>query len=474
MSSLAILLYELFESGPRRHYCANQSTGQMSQRDAQKIEKNRAAPTIALLPWGNVLEDFLDMIGISLEAFCNEFTGSWMFGYCNALRLVGVRTVLMCISARVAAPAHFTHVPTGATICVLPAPKIYRIIRRNTLNPYGRTVRHVFGDIRGTRLPLFPLLAVLREIVLYLTTPLKLLAHELRREGCSLILCQEYEYPRFDACVLLGRVMHLPVFATFQGGDYQRSRLEGFVRPHTLRACAGLIIATQAEIQRVQTCYGISPAKLARIFNPIDVKSWVAMDRSQARTTLGIPLNARVVAWHGRVSIGQKGLDILLDAWEQVCHEHTGWDLRLLIVGAGRDAEEVRQRIAAMQLPGVLWLNEFVHDRAIIRRYLSAADVYAFSSRHEGFPVALIEAMACNLPVVATDAQGVPDILGGGEASGGLMVPRNDSSALAQALGHVLDNPAWCRELGKRARSQVETCFSLEAVGEQLRAFLFA
>jgi starch synthase len=124
-----------------------------------------------------------------------------------------------------------------------------------------------------------------------------------------------------------------------------------------------------------------------------------------------------------------------------------------------------------MQLPGVLWLNEFVHDRTTIRRYLSAADVYAFASRHEGFPVALIEAMACNLPVVATDAQGVPDILEGGEASGGLMVPRDDSSALALALGRVLDNPAWSRELGKRARSRIEACFSLESVGKQLRAF---
>jgi glycosyltransferase involved in cell wall biosynthesis len=120
--------------------------------------------------------------------------------------------------------------------------------------------------------------------------------------------------------------MHLPVFATFQGGDYQRSRLERFVRPHTLRTCAGLIIASQAEIHRVQTLYGLLPDKLARIFNPIDLKMWSAIDRSQSRTALGIPLNARVVAWHGRMSIDQKGLDILLEAWARVCREHMGWD----------------------------------------------------------------------------------------------------------------------------------------------------
>src|SRR5436309_95185 len=81
-------------------------------------------PAIALLPWGNVIEDFLNNIGVSLEAFCNEFTGSWMFGYVDALRQVGVRTVLICMSDRIAVPSRFTHMPTGATICMLPVPKI--------------------------------------------------------------------------------------------------------------------------------------------------------------------------------------------------------------------------------------------------------------------------------------------------------------------------------------------------------------
>ena len=78
------------------------------------------APAIALLPWGNVLEDFLDTIGISLETFCNEFAGSWMFGYADALRQVGLRTVLICISSGVTVPSRVMHVPTGATICLLP------------------------------------------------------------------------------------------------------------------------------------------------------------------------------------------------------------------------------------------------------------------------------------------------------------------------------------------------------------------
>src|SRR5207249_7335570 len=127
-----------------------------------------------LLPWGNVLEDFLDPLGVSLETFCNEFRGSWMFGYVDAMKQAGVRTVLICMSARVAAPVRFTHRPTGAPICVLPAPNIYRALQRRMIYPYGQTVKEAFGSIRGAHRMLFPLYAMVREVALYLTTPPRL------------------------------------------------------------------------------------------------------------------------------------------------------------------------------------------------------------------------------------------------------------------------------------------------------------
>ncbi|MEA5622013.1 glycosyltransferase family 4 protein [Nostoc sp. UHCC 0251] len=432
---------------------------------------NQLQSTIALLHWGDLIEDFLDTIGVSFEAFCNEMTGGWMFGYISALKLAGVRTVLFCISGRVAEPMRYTHKPTGATICVLPVPKIYHVARRQIPNPYAWNLNEAIGEIHGVRRIL---LAILKDISPYLATPTVTLARELRREGCQAILCQEYEYARFDVCVLLGQLVGLPVFATFQGGDFQLSRCERPLRPLTVGLCAGLIVATQTEVQRVQSSYGIPSAKLARIFNPLDVINWQAIDRSEARTVLDIPLNAQVVVCHGRIDIHRKGLDILLDAWKQVLSDRPERDLWLLLVGTGSDTDKLHQLIDQMQLRGVLWVDEYVRDRTAIQRYLSAADVYTLPSRHEGFPVALIEAMSCSLPVVATDAPGVPDILEGGEASGGLVVPRGDAMALALALGRILDNQAWGRELGKLARCRVVECFSLEAIGKQLRDFLFS
>ncbi|MBD2449487.1 glycosyltransferase family 4 protein [Nostoc sp. FACHB-152] len=436
-------------------------------------------PTIALLHCYDLIDDFLDSINISFETFCQEFVGSWMFGYINALQQVGVRTVLFCISARVDCPSRFTHVPTGAMICVLPPDgtyHAYRAVRRNSLNFYGtneaQSFKDIQDDIKVRRSLLTPIKDLAKSLGTYLSTPLGLLARELRRENCQAILCQEYEYARFDSCVLLGKLMRLPVFATFQGGDRTQSFLEAIPRQLAFHGCTGAIVATQTEIQRIKSRYGLPSRKIARIFNPVDITTWQASDRTEARAALGIPRNAKVVVWHGRVEIARKGLDILLEAWQQICNERPAQDLQLLLVGTGSDAERLRQRLETMQLKGVQWLNQFVSDRNVIQQYLSAANVYTLPSRQEGFPVAPIEAMACSLPVVAADAPGVCDILEGGEISGGIIVPKEDATALAIALGRVLDNEAWGRELGKRARSRIENCFSPETVGKQLRDVL--
>ncbi|MGF2035173.1 MAG: glycosyltransferase family 4 protein [Nostoc sp. CmiVER01] len=444
-----------------------------------QLDTPQKQPTIALLHCYDLIEDFLDSINISFETFCDRFIGSWMFGYINALQRVGVRTILFCISARVTKPSRFTHRPTGAMICILPASKsylAYRAVRRKALSLYGGNEGQSFTDIENSKNKRRSIVTKIKDLVKsignYLSTPLGLLAQEMRREGCDALLCQEYEYARFDACVLLGKLMHLPVFASFQGGNETQSWIEYPLRLLALRGCTGLIIAPQTELQRVRDRYKILTSKLARIFNPVDVASWRAIDRSAARTAVGMPLTAKVVVCHGRIEMHRKGLDILLDAWDQICRQRLEQDLRLLLVGTGPDADKLRDRITAMQLRGVMWQDEFVNDRTRIQQYLSAADVYVMSSRQEGFPVAPIEAMACGLPVVATDAPGIPDILEQGEISGGLVVPRNDVTALANAIGRVLDHPEWAQELSRRARLRVEQKFACEAVGQKLRDFL--
>jgi glycosyltransferase involved in cell wall biosynthesis len=300
----------------------------------------------------------------------------------------------------------------------------------------------------------------------------RFLAKELRVEQCRLILCQEYEHARFDVCVMLGRILRLPVFGMYQGANQPASALEVPLRRVALRGSAGLIIGAQSEIDRVRTRYKVAAAKIGRIPNALDVDNWSPKNRAEARVKLGIPAEAKVIAWHGRVQIPKKGLDVLLDAWKSVCRERSTDDLLLLLIGWGRDADELRHRIEPFS--NIIWIDRYIQDEELLMWYLSAADIYALPSRHEGFPVAAIEAMSCGLPIVASDAHGVIDILEGEELSGGIVVPRNDPAALALAFLRFIDDPAWTRELGVRARRRVEGQFSIEFVGKQLREFLGA
>ena len=144
--------------------------------------------------------------------------------------------------------------------------------------------------------------------------------------------------------------------------------------------------------------------------------------------------------------------------------------MRLLLVGTGNDAAELRAGIEGVR--GVVWIDEYLRDRARLQTYLHAADVYAFPSRHEGFAVAPLEAMASGLPVVAADAPGVSDLLEAGETSGGIVVPRDDATNFANALARLIDDEDLCRVLGARARARVEESFALEAVGARLKDFL--
>jgi len=426
-------------------------------------------PTVAIVDWVHLIEDYLDNCGISFEQFRAEMRGGWLFSYIDALKAAGIDTVFFSFSARVSAARRFRHEPTGAAICLLPAPWAYRAATRAVPNPYALTLESAAGDVHGARRML---LGGLKHLAPYLATPLLHLARGLRREGCQAILCQEYEHARFDECVLLGRLLGLPVFATFQSGDHQLSRLEAPVRPFALRACAGLVIATAAEAERVRERYRLPASKIARIFNPVDVSAWSPADRGAARAALGIPAEAGVAVWHGRVVEYVKGLDLLLEAWRGVCGSRPERVLRLLLVGNGQDADGLRQRIAALPEQNVVWVEKFIHERDLLRRYLAAADVYVLSSRHEGFPVAPLEAMACGLPVVATDAPGMSDILEGGDAAGGVVVPLEDARALEAAIGRLLDDDVRRARLGVHARQRVEAAFSLEAVGRQLSGFL--
>jgi glycosyltransferase involved in cell wall biosynthesis len=426
--------------------------------------------TVALLPWGNVIEDFLDPIGLSLDDFCARLTGGWLFGYIDALRFAGWRTVIFLISRQAEAPARLAHLPSGTPICVLPTWKLYRGRRSRPDAAIDRT-----GNSAGRKSALRRLRQrILGQFAPYFATPLVAVARGLRSEGCTAILTQEYEYARFDMCVVLGRLLGLPVYATFQGGSRHARGLEDVVRPFAVRAARGLVIGPEGEARRVIGRYRVKSEKVWRIYNPVDLDLWQPMDRDEARQALGLPRHTRLIVYHGRIDMHRKGLDMLLQAWEQICGDYAAADVRLLMIGSGQDDAVLREQLQRPELRGIQWIDRYELDRSVMRRYLCAANISVLPSRLEGFPVAPLEAMACGLPVIGTDIPAMANILDRGCASGGIMIRQDDDRALAQAFRMLLNDPDLCRELGRKARRNVEERFSIESVGRQFDQMLTA
>ncbi|WP_239491512.1 glycosyltransferase family 4 protein [Luteitalea sp. TBR-22] len=438
----------------------------MSAAEHSATGAGGARPRIALVDWTHLVEDFLDPLGVSLDAFCNEMTGGWMFGYVAALAAVGVETTLLCYSRDVASPTVRVHRPTGARIRVLPAPAAYRATRRVILDPYAPTLVTARPPT-GMRRTWY---RALHAAAPYLATPLRATARALREDRCLAILCQEHEHARFDQMVALGGLLGRPVYSTFQGGDTPFDALQRRVRGHTMRRCAGVIAGSAAERARVQATYGLPPSRLHAIFNPVDLTLWPARDKRESRRAIGLGDEGRVVAWHGRVDWHRKGLDVLVEAWRRiVARDPTGRDV-LLLLGNGVDVARLREAVAALPAGRVHWIDRYVNDRSLIGHCLAAADAYAFTSRHEGLPVAPLEAMACGVPVVACRAPGIEDILGAPRATdqGGMLVEPGDPPALATALVELLRDDPRRERMALRARERIERAFALPVVGAQL------
>jgi glycosyltransferase involved in cell wall biosynthesis len=258
------------------------------------------------------------------------------------------------------------------------------------------------------------------------------------------------------------------VYAVFQGGILQRTTLERYTRARAIRAANGFVIGAATEARRVETEYDVGSDRVSVVPNPLPLDAWPVGDRSAARDALDIPPAAGVVCWHGRIAIAQKGLDLLLDAWQMVTDARPDRELVLLLTGDGQDADELRSELDRRTPRGVRWLDSYVLDRGVIQTRLAAADVAVLSSRAEGFAVAPLESMASGRALVAAAAPGVTDLAPRGEADGVVVVPQGDAPALARALGELLDDPARAAALGRAARARVADAFSLDVVGARL------
>lgn len=157
---------------------------------------------------------------------------------------------------------------------------------------------------------------------------------------------------------------------------------------------------------------------------------------------------------HELIALGrfseEKCFDNLISAFSKVADVHPDW--YLTIYGDGPLRAELQAQVLRLGLTERVSLPGNIKD---VSAKLAKADLFALTSRFEGFPNALCEAMATGLPVISTNCPGgVGDLVRDGED--GILVPVNDVEALAEALHHLMSNPAERERLGGRAREVTE------------------
>jgi glycosyltransferase involved in cell wall biosynthesis len=141
-------------------------------------------------------------------------------------------------------------------------------------------------------------------------------------------------------------------------------------------------------------------------------------------------------------------------------------DLRLVLIGGGALEQALRDQAAAL---GVCGRVVFAGARAQVAPLLPALDVFLLPSLTEGLSIALLEAAAAALPIVATAVGGTPEIVRHGET--GLLVPPADGVALRLAVQQLLSDPQESQAMGRRAREWVERNASIDALCEAYEAF---
>jgi len=174
-------------------------------------------------------------------------------------------------------------------------------------------------------------------------------------------------------------------------------------------------------------------------------------DSSEARRHLNLPAKGVVVGWVGRL-IPIKGADVFLQAVRQL----TALPLTISVIGDGSERARLEEFARAEGLSDRVHFHGTVPDAA---RYVSAFDVFVLSSRSEGTPLTLLEAMAAKVPVVVTSVGGVPEVVGPAEA---MLVPPENPGALAEAIHSVIQDPAAATRRVEAAAHRLHTNFGTE------------
>ena len=272
---------------------------------------------------------------------------------------------------------------------------------------------------------------------------------------------------KHDAYTALAAGCRTPVVLRAEGagqtGDVawqQASRLGRIIRRRCRQADA--LVAPSGQIEEELCAAGYPPTRVHRIPNGVRIPPPADNDRrlaarealATAHTSLYVPPGGPLAVYAGRLHSG-KGLEDLVAAWMKVL---VSWPYgRLWLAGEGPHRATLAAQIDRLGLSSRVLLTGVFEQADDL---LAAADLFVLPSYEEGMSLALLEAMAAGLPIVATNIPGNRELVDHGHH--GLLVPPGRPEQLAEAILRILEEPSAAEAMGRAARDRAIARFSLD------------
>jgi glycosyltransferase involved in cell wall biosynthesis len=265
---------------------------------------------------------------------------------------------------------------------------------------------------------------------------------------------------------IAGRLARVPVVAV------AKRNVDAFETPRQVAVqrlahrLATHVTAVSEAVAGTAVALGVPRARVTVIPNGVDADRYSPASGarvSRAELVGGDEDDAPLIGSVGCLA-PRKDYGALLEALASL--GRSGRAFRAVLVGDGPERGRLEARAEALGLGGRV---RFLGERGDVERLLPALDVFVLSSREEGIPNALLEAMAAGRPSVATAVGGTPEVLTAGET--GWLVPPGDPGALAAALEEALAHPDEARRRGAAARRAVEERMSIDAMVRRYEEF---
>lgn len=261
------------------------------------------------------------------------------------------------------------------------------------------------------------------------------IAKILRTEGVDILHCHKYISTFYGT--IAAKMANVPIILAHVHGmgrtrNLKRKILNRFLLPHVDRIFA---VGEAVKDDILQSNPTVNPEKVINTGNSIDYDYFSSSiyDKQTVHRKFGIAENSFVFGAAGRLA-PTKGLRYLIRAFAQVKKQLR--NVELLIAGAGELEGRLEKRAVKLGCKDSVHLLGHVDN---MPEFYSAVDVFVLPSVAEGLPKAIIEAMAAGILCIATNAGGIPEILGNGPC--GLMVPIKNQNALANAMLKAANMP---------------------------------